>query len=128
MGIKASSQSGAKRVGFSGTAMFRSRQLGAVASAVILTGGLCACAAYRKCGLAGCPGDARITADVEALFNQYPVLEPPNLVYVQTLDHVVYLTGQVNTDPERVLAKSVALQVPGVTRVVNSINLGYQGR
>ena len=108
--------------------MFRSRQLCAVASAVILTGSLCACAVYRKCGLAGCPGDARITADVKELFNQYPVLEPPNLVYVQTLDHVVYLTGQVNTDPERALAKSVALQVPGVTRVVNSINLGYQGR
>lgn len=83
---------------------------------------------YRKCGFAGCPGDADITANVRAVFNQYPVLEPPNLVYVQTLDRVVYLTGQVNTDPERVLAKSVALQVPGVRRVVNSINLAYQGR
>jgi osmotically-inducible protein OsmY len=108
--------------------MFRSRQLCAVASAVILTGSLYACAVYRKCGLSGCPGDARITADVKAQLNQYPVLEPPNLIYVQTLDHVVYLTGQVNTDPERALAKSVALEVPGVTRVVNSINLGYQGR
>jgi osmotically-inducible protein OsmY len=41
---------------------------------------------------------------------------------------VVYLTGQVNTDAERILAKSVALQAAGVTQVVNSINLGYQGR
>jgi osmotically-inducible protein OsmY len=105
-----------------------SRKFHAVVSAVILAGNLSACAVYKKCGFAGCPGDADITADVKALFNQYPVLEPPNLIYVQTLDHVVYLTGQVNTDPERALAKSVALQAAGVRRVVNSINLGYQGR
>ena len=104
------------------------RQLCTVVSAVILAGNLYACAAYRHCGLAGCPGDARITAAVTAQFNHYPVLEPPNLVYVQTLDHVVYLTGQVNTDTERDLAQSVALHVAGVTRVVNSINTSYQGR
>ena len=108
--------------------MFPSRQLCAVASAVILTGSLCACAVYEKCGFTGCPGDARITADVKARFNQYAALQPPNLIYVQTLDHVVYLTGQVNTDPERALAKAVAVQIPGVARVVNSINLSYQGR
>jgi osmotically-inducible protein OsmY len=108
--------------------MSGSRPFHAAVSAVILAGSLCGCAVYRKCGFGGCPGDANITADVRALFNQYPALEPPNLVYVQTLDHVVYLTGQVNTDTERVLAKSVALQVAGVTQVVNSINLGYQGR
>jgi osmotically-inducible protein OsmY len=108
--------------------MSGSRQFHAVICAVILAGSLCACAVYRKCGFAGCPGDANITADVRALFNRYPALEPPNLIYVQTLDHVVYLTGQVNTDAERILAKSVALQAMGVTQVVNSINLGYQGR
>lgn len=82
---------------------------------------------YRKCGLSGCPDDAGITADVRTRLNQYPELEPPNLIYVQTLDHVVYLTGQVDTDTERLLAKSVALEAGGVTRVVNSINLSYQG-
>ena len=82
---------------------------------------------YRKCGWNGCPGDATITADVRTRLNQFPEFEPPNLIYVQTLDHVVYLTGQVNTDTERLLAKSVALEAGGVTRVVNSINLSYQG-
>ena len=105
-----------------------SRKLCAVVSAGILIGSLCGCAVYRKCGLSGCPGDARITADVRTRLNQYPELEPPNLIYVQTLDHVVYLTGQVDTDTERLLAKSVALEAGGVTRVVNSINLSYQGR
>jgi osmotically-inducible protein OsmY len=94
---------------------------------VILAANLCACAVYRKCGFAGCPGDAKITAEVKALFDRYPALEPPNLLYVQTLDRVVYLTGQVNTETERELAQSLASHVAGVTRVVNSINTGYQG-
>ena len=97
-------------------------------SVLILAGTLGGCAVYRKCGFSGCPGDAQVTAAVTARFDHYPVLEPPNLVYVQTLDRVVYLTGQVNTETERDLAQTVALQVPGVTRVINSINTGYQGR
>ena len=97
-------------------------------AALILAATPSACAVYSKCGLTGCPGDARITAQVTARFKRYAELEPPNLIYVQTLDRVVYLTGQVNTEPERELAQTVAQQVPGVTRVVNSINIGYQGR
>jgi osmotically-inducible protein OsmY len=42
---------------------------------------------------------------------------------VQTLDHVVYLNGLVDTDLERQLAESVAAGAKGVTRVVNSIGL-----
>jgi osmotically-inducible protein OsmY len=81
------------------------------------------CAVYEKCGLHGCPGDADTTARVNALFDQHPVLEPPNLLHVQTLDHVVYLTGLVDTDLERQIAESVALEAGGVTKVVNSIGL-----
>jgi len=44
------------------------------------------------------------------------------------MDHVVYLNGQVNTYLERATAESVARAVPGVTRVVNSINFDYGGR
>jgi osmotically-inducible protein OsmY len=80
-------------------------------------------AAYEKCGFAGCPGDQRITRDVQALFQQHPVLEPPNLIDVRTLDHVVYLNGVVDTDLERELAESVAAEAHGVQRVVNSIGL-----
>jgi osmotically-inducible protein OsmY len=108
--------------------MTRCRGFFAVTSATILAASLCGCAAYRKCGFSGCPGDAKITAEVGALFNQYPELEPPNVLSVQTLDHVVYLTGQVNTDTERDLAKAVALRVAGVRQVINSINVSYQGR
>jgi osmotically-inducible protein OsmY len=107
--------------------MSRPRLFCTAVSAAILAGNLCACAVYGKCGFDGCPGDARITAEVTALFERYPELEPPNLVYVQTLDRVVYLTGQVNTETELELAQSLALRVAGVTRVVNSIDTGYQG-
>jgi osmotically-inducible protein OsmY len=90
---------------------------------VMVAGALPACAAYKKCGLGGCPGDAQITAAVEALFHRHPALEPPNLIHVQTLDHVVYLGGLVDTDLERQMAESVAREAPGVTNVVNSIGL-----
>jgi osmotically-inducible protein OsmY len=103
--------------------MSRHKQFFALTFAIVLTGTPAGCAAYRKCGLDGCPGDAQITAQVRALFDQHSVLEPPNLLTVRTLDHVVYLYGVVDTDLERELAESVALQATGVTKVVNSIGL-----
>jgi osmotically-inducible protein OsmY len=99
------------------------KQFRALALALILTGVLPGCAAYTKCGYSGCPGDAKITADVRALFDQHPELEPPNLINVQTLDHVVYLSGLVDTDLESQMAESLAHQAAGVTKVVNSIGL-----
>jgi osmotically-inducible protein OsmY len=78
---------------------------------------------YEKCGFAGCPDDQRITRDVQALFQQHPALEPPNLIAVHTLNHVVYLNGLVDTDLERQTAESVAAGAKGVRRVVNSIGL-----
>jgi osmotically-inducible protein OsmY len=65
---------------------------------------------------------------VRALFDQHPALEPPNLLEVQTLNHVVYLTGLVDTDLERQMAESVALEAKGVAKVVNSIGLSGGAR
>jgi osmotically-inducible protein OsmY len=45
---------------------------------------------------------------------------------VQTLDGVVYLTGQVAL--QRDAADSAAHEATGVTRVVNTIALTYSGR
>jgi osmotically-inducible protein OsmY len=42
---------------------------------------------------------------------------------VQTLDHVVYLNGVVDTPFEQRLAESVAGEAAGVKRVVNNIGL-----
>lgn len=104
------------------------RQLYLSALVAFVAGTLPACAVYTKCGFRGCSGDANITANVQAQFRQHPALEPPNLLHVQTLDRVVYLTGQVDTELERSLAESLARNVAGVKRVVNSINFSYEGR
>lgn len=101
----------------------------AAAFVVILTGILSGCRLYRtyeKCGLHGCPGDAQITAAVLARFSQQPDLEP-NVVYVQTLDHVVYLRGLVSSGLEIETAESLARSVPGVKRVVSSIGVSTAG-
>jgi osmotically-inducible protein OsmY len=93
-----------------------------------IIGALSGCATYNKCGFRGCPGDAGITARVEAQLVQYPALEAPNSVRAQTLDHVVYLYGLVDTDLERQLAESVAVEAAGGARVVDSIAVNNLGR
>ena len=95
----------------------------APAVAVLVICGVSACAVYRKCGFAGCPGDAQITAAVEARLHEHPAVEPPNLIRVQTLDQVVYLYGVVDTELERSIAESAARETPGVVRVVDSIDI-----
>jgi len=101
--------------------MIRTNNLRALTIALILASLLPACSVYKKCGLEGCPGDAEITAQVQTLLKQHSELQTPTAIGVQTLDHVVYLTGLVDTGLERGIAESVARQAPGVVRVVNSI-------
>jgi osmotically-inducible protein OsmY len=84
--------------------------------------------AYRKCGWHGCPGDQAISTQVRALLEQHPALGPPNHVYVQTADGVVFLSGRVATDLQREIAATVAREASGVREVVNSIALSYEGR
>ena len=103
-------------------------RLCASASALILAGTLGACAAYEKCGFGGCPGYAELEASVRAAFEQHAELEPPNLLKIQSVDHVIYLYGLVDTDFQRQMAESVAHQAPGVTKVINSIGLSGNSR
>jgi osmotically-inducible protein OsmY len=65
--------------------------------------------------------DRAITADVETRFGQYASLEAPNHLDVQTINRVVYLDGLVSTGLQRRDAELLASQVPGVSKVVNSI-------
>jgi osmotically-inducible protein OsmY len=104
------------------------KQPGALVLAACLAWALAGCAPYEKCGFAGCPGDAQITADVHALFDRHPELGPSGLLSVQTLDGVVYLYGVVNTDLVREWAESIALQARGVRKVVNSLGVSNAGR
>jgi uncharacterized protein GlcG (DUF336 family) len=51
------------------------------------------CAVEGKCGLGGCPGDAQITEKVQSLLDEHPDIGTE--VNVQTLNHIVYLSGFV---------------------------------
>jgi osmotically-inducible protein OsmY len=104
--------------------------LGFLPLIVLVTAALAGCAAYqevRHCGYGGCPADAHITAEVKAEFNRHTELKPPNLLYVQTLNGTVYLSGEVATPLQRETAVEVARQVPSVSRVVDNIALFYTG-
>jgi len=79
------------------------------------------CASIGQCRFDGCRDDAKITAEVRALFGQYPVLEPPNLLTVQTTNRTVYLNGLVLSELARDTAETVALRVPGVAKGINGI-------
>jgi len=94
------------------------RKFYGLASVFALAGALAGCATYEKCGLEGCASDSKVTANVKSLFQQHSDLEA-NSIDVQTLNHVVYLNGMVANGLESEEAKSVALEAPGVTRVVN---------
>jgi osmotically-inducible protein OsmY len=101
------------------TKMSEPRTVLLVTLGLVIAGVLSGCATFEKCGFKGCPGDAQITAEVKALFDKHPELG--SSIDVQTLDHVVYLYGLVDTPLESEIAKSVALEAPGVTSVVSSI-------
>jgi hyperosmotically inducible protein len=90
-------------------------------SALLFAGALAGCATYSKCGFPGCPDDLKITANVEAELGKHPELDAPDRVHVQTLNHVVYLTGHVSSGLQGRIAASVAAGVKGVSHVENSI-------
>jgi osmotically-inducible protein OsmY len=99
--------------------MSKQRTVRSMTFGLVIVGVLSGCATFEKCGFGGCTGDATVTADVKALFDKHPELG--TAIDAQTLDHVVYLYGLVDTDLEAEIAKSVALKAPGVIRVVSSI-------
>jgi osmotically-inducible protein OsmY len=88
---------------------------------VLLLVGVTGCATYDKCGIEGCANDRKVTANVRAAFDEYPELGPPNSINVETLNHVVYLTGHVSAGEMRSTAESTAQKVAGVTRVEDTI-------
>lgn len=103
------------------------RRSGASAATVVVAVALAGCTVTDECRFVACRDDAKITAEVRTLINANPALASPNMIRVQTRDHVVYLTGQVNTDLVRSIADSVAGTVVGVTGVVDSIGIDDVG-
>jgi osmotically-inducible protein OsmY len=105
--------------------MSKHRALYASALVLVLVAALPSCATYEKCGLRGCPGDADLSNAVQESIDKNTGLGTPNSIRVQTIDHVVYLNGQVDYGLEKSTAESVANQVPGVTKVVNNLYVSH---
>jgi len=97
--------------------MSRSNYFKVLGTAVILSAVASACVTDRSAD------DEKITADVQRAIAQHPDLGPPNQIYVDTHDHVVYLSGLVYDGLSDANATAVARQVPGVTRVKSTISL-----
>jgi osmotically-inducible protein OsmY len=93
----------------------------AAALIMILAAALSGCAVFQKCSPENCATDAKITADVDDMFGQHAEFGPPGTVHVQTINGVVYLNGQVNSDMERQTAETLVLRIPNVKDVVNSL-------
>ena len=96
-------------------------RLRALVTAVILAAALPGCAAFPRSSDPAV--DQKITAAVEARFRQHRELEAPDLIGVQTINRVVYLSGTVSAGLQREYAETVASRAPSVTKVVNSISV-----
>ena len=103
--------------------MTKWRYFAVTSAALILSGTLTAWADTQNSSIVRSLDDVRITADVMGVIAQRRNLGPPNQIYVDTRDHVVYLSGVVISSLIEDNAKDVARQVPGVTRVVSTIGV-----
>jgi osmotically-inducible protein OsmY len=96
------------------------QNIGSMLTMLIASASLGGCALSNR-GAAPPKDDARITESVKSAIAQHPDLAAPNLIWVQTREHVVYLTGTVGDGLSRDNAVSVASAVPGVVKVVDEI-------
>ena len=92
----------------------------AFALSLVVASALAGCTAFGRCTSDICRDDAKITTNIQAEFTQRRDLEP-NVINVQTRNHVVYLSGLVASGLEGYTAEEIASATPGVSRVVNSI-------
>jgi osmotically-inducible protein OsmY len=89
--------------------------------ALILSGTLSTWAAAHNPSNVGNADDGQINADVREAISQHRDLGAPNQIYVETRDHVVFLSGWVYRSLSADDAIEIAGRVPGVTRVVSTI-------
>ena len=101
--------------------MHQPKRLFSLTCCLLMAGILPGCSLFPKCSPENCAVDAQIKQDVDAVFTEHTELGPPGTIRVQSINKVVYLNGLVNSDLERQNAEALALRVPNVKEVVNSI-------
>lgn len=108
--------------------MARTKTIALISAALLQVAVLGAFAATANCPVGGCVGDAKISEDVRTALFHDAQFSGDNGINVETRDGVVYLSGQVDTDAQRKNAETVARRVPGVRRVVASLDLRSNGQ
>jgi osmotically-inducible protein OsmY len=92
------------------------------AAAILVFAGVSSgCAVFEKCSPENCSTDKQITKDVNDLLSQHRELGPAGTVRVQTINGVVYLTGQLNSDFEIRNTEALVRQVANVKDVENNL-------
>jgi osmotically-inducible protein OsmY len=91
------------------------------AAILVIAGAASGCAVFDKCSPENCSIDKQITKDVNDLLTQHRELGPPGTVRVQTVNGVVYLTGQLNSDFEIRNTEALVRQVANVKDVENNL-------
>lgn len=105
---------------FNAAVRIASSMLAASAGAVLAGG----CASYgdpSRCHDAACREQAQFTSGLERSLRSAPDLAPPEAVYAQTLDNVVYLTGHVTTVVQRDHAEAIARSAIGDRELVDNL-------
>ncbi len=105
--------------------MSSTKRLRLTALVVTVCGALSACSVVdflEECRSSDCAGDAKIQAAVQKEIDAHPNLKSDPL-YIQTIDHVVYLNGLVDTEFERQQLISLAQKVPGVKEVIDKLGI-----
>jgi osmotically-inducible protein OsmY len=92
-----------------------------ISVALILSGTLTTWAAAHNPWNVGSPDDGQINEEVKDAITQHRDLGAPNQIYVQTRDHVVFLSGWVYNSLSADDAIEIAGKIPGVARVVSTI-------
>ncbi len=100
--------------------MISNKQACRLLMAVAVAGMAAACSSFGACNSSACAEDQRIAAEVKGRLHADSAFRMGN-VHVQARDHVVYLSGLVDTESEQGSAASIAADVPGVRRVVNEL-------
>jgi len=81
-----------------------------------------ACSSTPPCLSGDCNADAAISKAVKHQLALIAIL-PEDQVTVQSVDHIVYLSGLVDTERDLIDAGQRAAGVPGVKKVVNNLAL-----
>lgn len=96
--------------------------------AAVFIGASSGCAVFEKCSPENCSTDAQINKEAGELLNQHRELGPPGTVRVQTVNGVVYMTGQVDSDFEIRNAEALVRQIANVKDVSNNLYPRSNGR